>query len=46
MHDRVQDAYMTYDFHKVYHTLHNYCVTDLSAVYLEDVYKRQALACG
>ena len=26
---------MTYDFHKVYHTLHNYCVTDLSAVYLD-----------
>ena len=35
VHDRVQDAYMTYDFHKVYHTLHNYCVTDLSAVYLD-----------
>ena len=35
MHDRVQDAYMTYDFHKVYHSLHNYCVTDLSAVYLD-----------
>ena len=35
VHDRVQDAYMTYDFHKVYHSLHNYCVTDLSAVYLD-----------
>lgn len=26
---------MDFDFHKVYHCLHNYCVTDLSAVYLD-----------
>ena len=26
---------MDFDFHKVYHTLHNYCVTDLSSVYLD-----------
>lgn len=34
-HQRVQQAYMDFDFHKVYHCLHNYCVTDLSAVYLD-----------
>jgi len=34
VHDRVQQAYMDFDFHKVYHTLHNYCVTDLSSMYL------------
>ena len=35
VHDRVQQAYMDFDFHKVYHTLHNYCVTDLSSMYLD-----------
>ncbi len=35
IHERVQQAYTDFDFHKVYHTLHNYCVTDLSAVYLD-----------
>ncbi len=35
VHQRVQDAYQTFEFHKVYHTLHNYCVTDLSGVYLD-----------
>ncbi len=35
VHERVQQAYMDFDFHKVYHTLHNYCVTDLSSVYLD-----------
>lgn len=34
-HQRVQDAYEAFEFHKVYHTLHNYCVTDLSGVYLD-----------
>ncbi|SBV91541.1 isoleucyl-tRNA synthetase [uncultured delta proteobacterium] len=34
-HDRVQDAYVTYEFHKVFHTLHNLCATDLSAFYLD-----------
>ena len=34
-HDRVQDAYNTYEFHKVFHTLHNLCATDLSAFYLD-----------
>ncbi|MDR2850931.1 MAG: isoleucine--tRNA ligase [Desulfovibrio sp.] len=35
VHDRVQEAYTKFEFHRVYHTLHNYCVTDLSAVYLD-----------
>lgn len=34
-HEQVQQAYADFDFHKVYHILHNYCVTDLSAVYLD-----------
>ncbi|MDO4969740.1 MAG: isoleucine--tRNA ligase [Comamonadaceae bacterium] len=32
---QVQDAYLSYDFHKVYHTLHEYCVTDLSVLCLD-----------
>lgn len=35
VHEKVQQAYTDFDFHKVYHTLHNYCVTDLSATYLD-----------
>ena len=34
-HERVQEAYRTYEFHKVFHTLHNLCSTDLSAFYLD-----------
>ncbi len=34
-HARVQAAYTEYEFHKVYHTLHNLCTTDLSAFYLD-----------
>lgn len=34
-HERIQDAYTEYEFHKVFHTLHNQCVTDLSAFYLD-----------
>jgi len=34
-HKRVQAAYNDYEFHKVYHTLHNLCVSDLSAFYLD-----------
>ncbi|MFV0420739.1 isoleucine--tRNA ligase [Oleidesulfovibrio sp.] len=34
-HNRVQAAYKDYEFHKVYHTLHNLCVSDLSAFYLD-----------
>lgn len=35
VHETVQQAYTDFEFHKVYHTLHNYCVTDLSAMYLD-----------
>ena len=34
-HERVQTAYAEYEFHKVFHTLHNLCATDLSALYLD-----------
>jgi isoleucyl-tRNA synthetase len=34
-HERVQTAYQEYEFHKVFHTLHNLCTTDLSAFYLD-----------
>ena len=34
-HNRVQDAYTESEFHKVFHTLHNLCSTDLSAFYLD-----------
>lgn len=34
-HLRVQEAYTEYEFHKVFHTLHNLCSTDLSAFYLD-----------
>jgi len=31
----VTRAYESYEFHKVYHTVHNYCAVDLSSVYLD-----------
>ncbi|WP_035064312.1 isoleucine--tRNA ligase [Nitratidesulfovibrio termitidis] len=34
-HARIQEAYSEFEFHKVFHTLHNLCVTDLSAFYLD-----------
>ena len=34
-HERMQQAYSRYEFHKVFHTLHHMCVTDLSAFYLD-----------
>ena len=34
-HLSIQKAYRDFEFHKVYHTLHNLCVTDLSAFYLD-----------
>jgi isoleucyl-tRNA synthetase len=39
-HKRVQEAYREYEFHKVFHTLHNFCVTDLSAFYLDIIKDR------
>lgn len=35
LHERLQKAYLDFEFHKVFHGLHNYCVTDLSAFYLD-----------
>lgn len=32
---RAQKAYETYEFHSIYHALHNFCVLDLSAFYLD-----------
>jgi isoleucyl-tRNA synthetase len=34
-HNRMQKAYNDFEFHRVFHTLHNLCVTDLSAFYLD-----------
>ena len=34
-HLRVQEAYQNFEFHKVFHALHNLCATDLSAMYLD-----------
>ncbi len=33
--DRVVNAYMDYEFHKVFHGLHNFCVTAMSSLYLD-----------
>ncbi len=38
--ERVLRAYREYEYHVVYHTLYNYCVTDLSAFYLNIVKDR------
>ncbi len=32
---RIRDAYDSYNFHIVYHTIHNFCVVDLSSFYLD-----------
>lgn len=45
-HEMRQQAYLNYEFHKVYHTLHNYCVTDLSAFYLDIVKDRLYVSGG
>ncbi len=34
-HARVEEAYLNYEFHKVFHTLHGLCATDLSSFYLD-----------
>ncbi len=44
-HRRIQEAYASHEFHKVYHILHNLCVTDLSAFYL-DILKDRLYASG
>ncbi len=34
-HERCRKGYETFEFHKVFHSLHNLCVTDLSSFYLD-----------
>jgi isoleucyl-tRNA synthetase len=38
--DRVQDAYNNFEFHTVYHSLHNFCVLDLSSFFLDIIKDR------
>lgn len=33
--ERVSNAYESYEFHLLYHTIHNFCAIDLSAIYLD-----------
>ncbi|MBO8168101.1 MAG: isoleucine--tRNA ligase [Thermoanaerobacteraceae bacterium] len=37
---RVTDAYENYEFHIVYHAIHNFCVVDMSAFYLDIIKDR------
>src|SRR2546427_306716 len=38
--DRVARAYDEYQFHTVFHALHNFCAVDLSALYLDIIKDR------
>ncbi len=33
--EKVQDAYENYEFHIIYHAIHNFCVVDMSNFYLD-----------
>ncbi|MGI6360915.1 MAG: isoleucine--tRNA ligase [Bacillota bacterium] len=35
--EKVTEAYENYDFHVVYHSIHNFCVVDMSTFYLDIV---------
>lgn len=37
---RARDSYDKYEFHTIYHTLHNFCVIDLSSFYLDIIKDR------
>lgn len=37
---KVTDAYETYEFHVVYHSIHNFCTVDMSAIYLDIIKDR------
>lgn len=39
-HKTMQTAYENFEFHKVYHALHNLCTTDLSSYYLDIIKDR------
>ncbi len=38
--ERILKAYDTFEFHIIYHTLHNFCVIDLSSFYLDIIKDR------
>ncbi|MEW5954249.1 MAG: isoleucine--tRNA ligase [Bacillota bacterium] len=38
--DKVGQAYRNYDFHVVYHSVHNFCAVEMSALYLDVVKDR------
>jgi isoleucyl-tRNA synthetase len=38
--ERVTEAYNNYTFHVIYHSIHNFCTVDLSALYLDIVKDR------
>jgi isoleucyl-tRNA synthetase len=40
MNDKCQKAYEAFEFHLIYHTLHNFCVLDLSSFYLDIIKDR------
>ncbi|MBU2499299.1 MAG: isoleucine--tRNA ligase [Proteobacteria bacterium] len=40
MNERVQKAYNRFEFHPVFHSLHNFCVLDLSSFYLDIIKDR------
>lgn len=37
---KVTEAYESYDFHVVYHSIHNFCSVDMSAIYLDIIKDR------
>ncbi|MDS1029608.1 isoleucine--tRNA ligase [Bacillota bacterium LX-D] len=37
---KVTEAYQSYEFHVVYHSIHNFCVVDMSAFYLDIIKDR------
>ncbi|MDI6914869.1 MAG: isoleucine--tRNA ligase [Desulfitobacteriaceae bacterium] len=38
--EKVLNAYETYEFHQVYHTIHNFCTVEMSSIYLDIVKDR------
>jgi len=40
MNEKVQNAYESFEFHVIYHALHNFCVIDLSSFYLDIIKDR------
>ncbi|NLA75555.1 MAG: class I tRNA ligase family protein, partial [Deltaproteobacteria bacterium] len=40
MNERILKAYESFEFHIIYHTLHNFCVLDLSSFYLDIIKDR------